>query len=222
VVSDLICAVSSRVTWATNSPEALSVPNPAVASLFLCTVRSCRGERKAQGDHTARPFDPDSQLQNNLSRWYDARVGRWLSEDPVGFAAGDGNLYRYAVNSPLAGIDATGLARQPRHHWFMAYHNGPDDYGQGLVDAKCRIPHININRYTTEYSREEHAFIHRKVGGEIIVGDLYRVMYERLLEATSSCCTFLVGMKALMLAWHEPSVSLKCEKCFRDRLSRSI
>jgi RHS repeat-associated protein len=33
---------------------------------------------------TARPFDPDSLLQNNLHRWYDADTGRWLSEDPIG------------------------------------------------------------------------------------------------------------------------------------------
>lgn len=42
----------------------------------------------------ARPFDPDTGLQNNLNRWYDASVGRWLSEAPIGFAAGDENLYR--------------------------------------------------------------------------------------------------------------------------------
>ncbi|MBC7351273.1 MAG: hypothetical protein H5U08_02860 [Thermogutta sp.] len=44
---------------------------------------------------TGRPFDSDTELQNNLNRWYDASVGRWLSEDPIGFAGGDGNLYRY-------------------------------------------------------------------------------------------------------------------------------
>jgi len=109
VVSDLICEVSSRLTWATNSLDACSATNPAVDSLFLCAVRSCRGERKAQSDHTARPFDPDTQLQNNLNRWYDARVGRWLSEDPIGFAAGDGNLYRYALNGPVFTTDYDGL-----------------------------------------------------------------------------------------------------------------
>lgn len=36
-------------------------------------------------------------------------VGRWLSEDPVGFAAGDGNLNRYAGNSSLLQVDPSGL-----------------------------------------------------------------------------------------------------------------
>ena len=69
------------------------VTNPAVDSLFL---------------FTGRPFDQDSQLQNNLNRWYDTRVGRWLNEDPVGFAAGDGNLYRYVGNEPETTLDFLG------------------------------------------------------------------------------------------------------------------
>ncbi|NMC19489.1 MAG: hypothetical protein GYA33_03620 [Thermogutta sp.] len=42
---------------------------PAVDCLFL---------------FTARPFNPDTGLQNNLNRWYDPAVGRRLSQDPVG------------------------------------------------------------------------------------------------------------------------------------------
>lgn len=44
---------------------------------------------------TGRPFDPATGLQNNLNRWYDPEVGRWMSEDPIGFEGGDENLYRY-------------------------------------------------------------------------------------------------------------------------------
>ncbi|MBC7352834.1 MAG: RHS repeat-associated core domain-containing protein [Thermogutta sp.] len=57
---------------------------------------------------TGRPFDSDTQLQNNLNRWYDASVGRWLSKDPIGFAGGDGNLYRYVKNDPLEALDPDG------------------------------------------------------------------------------------------------------------------
>lgn len=38
-----------------------------------------------------------------------ADTGRWLTEDPVGFAAGDTNLYRYVGNSPTNVSDPTGL-----------------------------------------------------------------------------------------------------------------
>jgi RHS repeat-associated protein len=59
--------------------------------------------------YTGRPFDAATGLQNNLNRWYDPNVGRWISEDPVGFAAGDANLYRYVGNSPTNFIDPSGL-----------------------------------------------------------------------------------------------------------------
>jgi RHS repeat-associated protein len=58
---------------------------------------------------TGRPFDEDTSLQNNLNRWYDAAVGRWLSEDPVGFVAGDVNLTRYCRNGGTNANDPTGL-----------------------------------------------------------------------------------------------------------------
>ena len=58
---------------------------------------------------TGRLFDEDTGLQNNLNRWYDAKVGRWLSEDPIGYRGGDFNLYRYVGNSPLARTDPMGL-----------------------------------------------------------------------------------------------------------------
>jgi RHS repeat-associated protein len=50
-----------------------------------------------------------TRLQNNNARWYDPRIGRFLSADPSGFDGGDPNLYRYVGNSPLNGADPTGL-----------------------------------------------------------------------------------------------------------------
>jgi len=43
---------------------------------------------------TGRYRDPDTSLAWHLNRWYDALVGRWPNEDPMGFAANDLNLYR--------------------------------------------------------------------------------------------------------------------------------
>jgi RHS repeat-associated protein len=59
---------------------------------------------------TGRYLDPDTGLQNNLNRWYDSTTGRWISEDPIGFAGGDSNLYRYVSNSPTDRKDPSGLA----------------------------------------------------------------------------------------------------------------
>jgi RHS repeat-associated protein len=47
----------------------------------------------------------------NFHRWYDAAVGRWVSEDPVGFAAGDANIYRYVGNEVSDTYDLSGLSK---------------------------------------------------------------------------------------------------------------
>ena len=44
------------------------------------------------------------------ARYYDPQVGRFISEDPIGFDGGDVNLYAYVRNNPVNFIDSTGLA----------------------------------------------------------------------------------------------------------------
>ena len=45
------------------------------------------------------------------ARWYDPQVGRFISEDPIGFRGRDVNFYGYVHNDPLRLIDPTGLRR---------------------------------------------------------------------------------------------------------------
>jgi hypothetical protein len=49
------------------------------------------------------------ELQYNRARWYDPTTQRWLSMDPLGFDAGDSNLYRYVNNQPTISTDPSGL-----------------------------------------------------------------------------------------------------------------
>jgi RHS repeat-associated protein len=60
---------------------------------------------------TSRELDQDVDLQYNCARWYDAEVGRWISEDPLGFKAGDENLLRYVGNTPVVFVDSSGLEK---------------------------------------------------------------------------------------------------------------
>jgi RHS repeat-associated protein len=48
---------------------------------------------------------------NVRNREYSPTLGRWLQIDPIGFAAGDVNLYRNVGNSPLRFVDPLGLAQ---------------------------------------------------------------------------------------------------------------
>jgi RHS repeat-associated protein len=67
----------------------------------------------ANGDRygwTGRETDTELALQYNRARYYDPSTGRWMSQDPLGFDAGDSNLYRYVQNAPTRSTDPSGLA----------------------------------------------------------------------------------------------------------------
>ncbi len=55
------------------------------------------GEKIAAGDYEFR------------NRVYSPTLGKWLTNDPLGFDAGDGKTYRYVENAPVVENDPTGL-----------------------------------------------------------------------------------------------------------------
>ena len=77
------------------------------------SVGKVTGETNAAVDHlfgfTGREHDNESGLTYFRARYYDPVIGRFISEDPIGFAAGDVNVYRYVENSPTNAIDPSGL-----------------------------------------------------------------------------------------------------------------
>jgi len=66
----------------------------------------------AQGDRfkfTGREYSPELGIYYYRARWYDPGSGRFISQDPIGFSAGDVNLYRYVGNAPGDATDPWGL-----------------------------------------------------------------------------------------------------------------
>ena len=59
---------------------------------------------------TGREYDQETGLYSYRARYYDSRIGRFLSRDPVGYTA-DLNLYRYVDHNPLTWVDPTGLEK---------------------------------------------------------------------------------------------------------------
>ena len=59
--------------------------------------------------YTGREWDKETELQYNRARWYDPKTARWLTQDPLGFDAGDTNLYRYVNKMPTMAVDPSGL-----------------------------------------------------------------------------------------------------------------
>jgi len=66
----------------------------------------------APGDqvtYTGREYDREYGYYYYRARYYDPLSGRFISSDPVGFAAEDVNLYRYVKNKPTVYTDPMGL-----------------------------------------------------------------------------------------------------------------
>jgi RHS repeat-associated protein len=72
---------------------------------------------------TGREFDAATGLQYSRARWYDPNIGRFISEDPIGFDGGDVNLYGYVENNPIQYRDPRGF--------FPSW--GPFKHHQGII-----------------------------------------------------------------------------------------
>jgi RHS repeat-associated protein len=73
---------------------------------------------------TARERDPETGLYYYRARYYDPKAGRFINKDPIGFAGGDANLFRYVQNNPINKIDPYGLFEwvNPITYWTDLYN----------------------------------------------------------------------------------------------------
>jgi RHS repeat-associated protein len=72
-------------------------------------ISATKNDSSLRFAYTGKLTDNVSELQWNINRWYNAKVGRWVSEDPIGFKSGDRNFYRYVKNTVCGLYDAFGL-----------------------------------------------------------------------------------------------------------------
>jgi RHS repeat-associated protein len=96
---------------------------------------------------TGREYDPESGLYFYRARYYDYRAGRFLTKDPIGFAGGDVNLYRYVLNNPIKWVDPFGLyscVYSVKDHHMRCVPNDKQNpifdsssYVSGRNDAPC-------------------------------------------------------------------------------------
>jgi len=59
--------------------------------------------------YTGREFDSETGLYYYRARYFDPQGGRFLSEDPIGFAGGS-NFYSYVNGDPTSVVDLFGLS----------------------------------------------------------------------------------------------------------------
>jgi RHS repeat-associated protein len=84
--------------------------------------------------YTARVFDTETNLYNDRARYYDQTSGRFISEDPLEFGAGE-NFYVYAFNNAVNLNDPFGLC--------------PPNCHCGCI--KCHIVNMLVTGYDNSY-----------------------------------------------------------------------
>ncbi len=67
--------------------------------------------------YTGTVTDPLTGLVGDDARQYDPTLGKWTSDDPIGFGGGDYNVSRTVGNAVTTGTDPSGLAK-PSDEWY--------------------------------------------------------------------------------------------------------
>ena len=87
--------------------------------------------------------DDETSLYFLSARYYDPATGRFVSKDPIEFAAGDLNLYRYVGNDPVNGTDPSGLGFNPLD---LLNPRKQRDWALDLADAARRKVEDELRR----------------------------------------------------------------------------
>jgi RHS repeat-associated protein len=82
--------------------------------------------------YTGRELDRETGLYYYRARYYEPTTGRFISEDPMGFGAGDTNLYRYVGNNATNFTDPTGMTISG---WGEDLLNGVDSLVAGFANV---------------------------------------------------------------------------------------
>jgi RHS repeat-associated protein len=112
--------------------------------------------------------EPNS-LYYMRARYYDPEVGRFISEDPMGFDGGSLNLYAYVGNNPVMFIDPSGLCgltlSEANRHWREG--NGAPliiDIGTlDLSNVSELAPSGQVNFYGNNFSSVNDAVVYGTV-----------------------------------------------------------
>jgi RHS repeat-associated protein len=89
------------------------------------TIKDATGALDNNITYTGRWIEPETGDYFYRARYYDSGIGRFISEDPIGFESEDYNFYRYVFNNATNLNDSSGTkvyscagkVRNYRHAW---------------------------------------------------------------------------------------------------------
>jgi RHS repeat-associated protein len=95
--------------------------------------------------YTGREYDHATEMYFYRARYYDPKVGRFVTKDPIGFDGGDVNLYAYVSNDPINWIDPDGLS--------SLVYNSSDGTLTIYSKQGCKVKQCKAGNNTTRKSK---------------------------------------------------------------------
>ena len=130
--------------------------------------------------------DHETGLHYNRYRYYDPRVGRFISKDPIGYAGGL-NLFAYAPN-PVGWVDPLGLAKSPASTDRKPKSSKPNQNTKcpcrkkWVVERFDRICEGNLNGTTVKYFRDPKTELWWSTDTEGHGGSAWKIMAQERNE----------------------------------------
>ena len=111
------------------------------------SVLSENGTKVFTASYTGKLYDEDAGMYYFNARWYDAEIGRFVTEDPARDGA---NWYAYCGNNPLTRLDLDGLFERK-------FNSDNVDLGYGIVEKGDTFNDIYNSLAHEGVTREEFA-----------------------------------------------------------------
>jgi RHS repeat-associated protein len=125
-------------------PRASSSPLPLAAKTSAMSVTWSGGPSYGIKAFTGREWDPETGLYYYRARYYDPKVGRFISEDPIGFE-GSLHFFMYVEDIPTNGRDPYGLRGSGVAPWHVP--------GQSTIADPFKPPGGKLQRCTAAWVR---------------------------------------------------------------------
>jgi RHS repeat-associated protein len=176
---------------------------------------------------TGRERDEESGLMYYRARYYDAPNGRFISEDPIGFAAGDTNIARYVGNAPTNFTDPSGLQEQSG--------NRPHQDLETLDSAALEAEYARLEKEMSEIAgrmgrARDRGYYYDDDGRQISSAELYqqymdarmRQHYARYLNERFHAGTGIRGISEEEARYRAYQAYLKEEERYRRQFAKDI
>lgn len=114
--------------------------------------------------------DSETGLYQNWHREYDARIGRYVESDPIGFKGGI-NTFAYAQNNPIRVTDKSGLAQCDLDAALEVASEIAEKMSEFVVPDNLRAEFGDVVDGVAEYLRNTHIRIDRAWYGGLLPFD---------------------------------------------------